>query len=150
MGYIKNNLRQGESLLYTAKIHNFIFVFPVFLTLMGLIFLSPYLTGVISEMTVINYIGLVLLTWGGLSLICRFFAKSGADYGITDQRIIFKSGIIKRDVVELQKNKYEGLVMKQPILGRIFNYATFIVTTGGVTKKINFVANAKEFKSRIN
>jgi uncharacterized membrane protein YdbT with pleckstrin-like domain len=143
MSYLQNNLQSGEEVKYIAKIHFFLFVQPLVLLAFGYL-LYETRTGVT------HYGGLLLLFLGAVSLMQRLLVKLGALYAVTDRRIILKTGIISRQALELVLSKCEGVQVKQGITGRIFNFGTITVTTGGATNSYPFVANPFAFKKEIN
>lgn len=146
MNYIENNLQSGEEIKYVAKLHFFLFVQPIILLLLGALLTSS--PKEISAMT--HYSGLLILFFGFASLIQRLLVKIGASYAVTNKRVILKTGIISRRAVDLVLAKCEGLQIEQSILGRIFNFGTITVTTGGASSSYPFIADPLAFKREIN
>lgn len=144
MTYFLNNLSSGENVIYQASIHWFIFVRPILLLLFGYLFFSALETGFI------HWVGVILLLFGILSLLKRLFIKIGSLYAVTNKRIILKSGIIKRDALELMLNKCEGIRINQGLWGRIVGFGTIVVTTGGATNSYYYVADPLRFKKEIS
>ncbi len=144
MSYLHNNLSQGENVVYQANVHWFIFIRPILLLLIGYIFYSALPSGFI------HWIGIILLVLGLFSLLERLFTKIGTLYAVTNKRLILKSGVIKRDALELLLNKCEGLRITQGLWGRIVGFGTLIVTTGGATNSYRYVSDPMTFKSKIN
>lgn len=143
MSYIQNNLQAGEEIKYKADIHWYIFVLPTVLLLLGA-FLSS------AQTSFIYYIGLLLLLLGLFQLIKRVLLKMGAEYVITNKKVILKSGILSRDALELILSKCEGLRINQSIMGRILGFGSIVVTTGGATNTFKFIANPIKFRNEIN
>jgi uncharacterized membrane protein YdbT with pleckstrin-like domain len=144
MSYLENNLIQSENVVYQANIHWFLVVRPALLLALGVSFYS------VLDAGFIHWIGIILLIFGLLSLAERLSIKIGSLYAVTNKRIILKSGIIKRDALELMLNKCEGIRVNQGIWGRIAGFGTIIVTTGGATNSYRFVADPMKFRNRIN
>lgn len=69
---------------------------------------------------------------------------------VTNKRVILKTGILSRNAVDLVLSKCEGLHIKQSIAGRIFNYGTITVTTGGVTSSYAYIVDPLAFRREIN
>ena len=141
MSYIQNNLQAGEEIKYKADIHWYIFVYPAILLLLGAFFSS-------AQTGFIYYIGLLLLLLGLFQLIKRVLLKMGAEYVVTNKKVILKSGILSRDALELILSKCEGLRINQSVMGRILGFV--VVTTGGATNQFNFIANPMKFRNEIN
>ncbi|MDR3246868.1 MAG: PH domain-containing protein [Prevotellaceae bacterium] len=141
--YLLNYLQTNEKIIYRAKIHWFIFAPPFILFAFGTYYYSApnYLS---------NYLGTTLLFLGLVSLVQRLLVKIGSQYFVTNKRVIMKTGIIRRKVTELVLGKCEGIQVIQNVSGRIFNYGTIVVTTGGVTNHYSFIAHPFAFKVMIN
>ena len=146
MNYIQNNLLSGEEIRYVAKLHFFLFVQPIILLLIGAFLASS--PKEISAMT--HYAGLLILFFGIVSLLSRILIKVGSSYAVTNKRVILKTGVISRKAVDLVLAKCEGLHIKQSILGRIFNFGTITVTTGGVSSSYPYIADPLAFRKEIN
>jgi Bacterial PH domain len=77
-----------------------------------------------------------LFILGLLSAIAAiwFFKRSGViEFTITDRRVIYKEGLIRRSIKELHLYHVDGIVLSQSILGRIFGGGHIEVSsTGGM------------------
>jgi uncharacterized membrane protein YdbT with pleckstrin-like domain len=107
--YVENNLTQGETVVYQAKVSVFSLL-P--LILLGAVFL---LAG-----------GVGILFWA-VALI-RYLTT---ELAITNKRVIAKFGFISRKTIELNISKVESTQVHQGVLGRIFNYGSLIVSGAG-------------------
>ena len=74
----------------------------------------------------------------------------GAEYVVTNKKVILKSGILNRDALELVLNKCEGIRINQSLMGRMLGFGSIVVTTGGVTHKFDFITNPIKFRNEIN
>lgn len=146
MNYIQKNLLSGEEIKYVAKLHFFLFVQPIILLLIGAFLASS--PKEISAMT--HYAGLLILFFGIVSLLSRILIKVGSSYAVTNKRVILKTGVISRKAVDLVLAKCEGLHIKQSVLGRIFNFGTITVTTGGASSSYPYIADPLAFRKEIN
>lgn len=146
MNYIQKNLLSGEEIKYVAKLHFFLFIQPIILLLIGASLASS--PKEISAMT--HYAGLLILFFGIISLLSRILIKVGSSYAVTNKRVVLKTGVISRRAVDLVLAKCEGLHIKQSILGRIFNFGTITVTTGGVSSTYPYIADPLAFRREIN
>ena len=143
MSYIQNNLQAGEEIKYKADIHWYIFMYPAVLILLGAFFSS-------APKGLLYYIGLILLLLGVIQLLKRVLFKMGAEYIVTNKKVVLKSGILSRDALELTLTKCEGLRITQSALGRIFGFGAIVVTTGGATNTFKFIADPMRFRNEIN
>ena len=143
MSYIQNNLQAGEEIKYKADIHWYIFAYPVILLLLSAFFSS-------AQTGLFYYVSIFLLLSGLFQLIKRILLKMGAEYVVTNKKVILKSGILNRDALELVLNKYEGIRINQSLMGRMLGFGSIVVTTGGVTNKFDFITNPIKFRNEIN
>ena len=143
MSYIQNNLQAGEEIKYKADIHWYIFAYPVILLLLSAFFSS-------AQTGLFYYVSIFLLLSGLFQLIKRILLKMGAEYVVTNKKVILKSGILNRDALELVLNKCEGIRINQSLTGRMLGFGSIVVTTGGVTNKFDFITNPIKFRNEIN
>lgn len=137
MGYIEESLIRGEHIGYRAKLHKIIFFFPTLVFLSGLYAGKSHLAG-------------FLLILGATSLIVAMIRYVTTEFGVTNRRVILKTGFIRRDVIEIAYPKIQGVVVHQSILGRILDYGTITVSgTGGLRNTFNLIANPLEFRARV-
>ena len=143
MSYIQNNLQAGEEIKYKADIHWYIFAYPVILLLLSAFFSS-------AQTGLFYYVSIFLLLSGLFQLIKRILLKMGAEYVVTNKKVILKSGILNRDALELVLNKCEGIRINQSFMGRMLGFGSIVVTIGGVTNKFDFITNPIKFRNEIN
>src|SRR5271154_5352459 len=81
--------------------------------------------------------------WLGLAsfAIARgYIARWSTEIAVTDRRIIFKRGLIRRHTVEMNMQKVESVDVDQTLLGRLFNYGDVTVRGVGSTfERLNFI-----------
>ncbi|NDV84527.1 PH domain-containing protein [Bacteroides sp. 51] len=143
MKFLTSYLQPGETVMYRARIHLFIFAQPLIILILGYYFWH-------SSAGLNHYLGLTLLFLGLVSLIQRLCIKLGSIFAVTNLRLIFKTGIIGRKTRDLILLKIEGLWITQSIIGRICNYGTIVVSTGGVTNTYTYVASPMRFKREVD
>lgn len=82
--------------------------------------------------------------------------KATTEIAITNNRLIYKRGLVARHVGEINIDRIEGCNVLQPILGRIFNYGRVLIRGMGVGEvtlppledPISFRRAIEEAKSR--
>ena len=73
------------------------------------------------------------------------------ELALTNRRIIAKSGLIRRNTIELKTNRVESLGVHQGILGRIFNFGSIVVKgVGGSHAPIPYIARPMDFRQQVN
>lgn len=139
MSYIEKNLMSGENVVYQSKLHWVIFLWPVFFILISI----PFFTAEI----VIG--GIFLILTALLAGISFFIKYSTSEFGITNKRVIVKTGLIRRNSLEVLLNKIEGIQVNQGILGRILNYGSITISgTGGTKDPFHGITNPLEFRKK--
>lgn len=132
MGYIDQNLLSGESVVYRAKLHWIIFLWPAIFILIG----------IFSEQTRAFFL-LIGFIWA----ISSYINYSSSEFGVTTRRVIVKVGLVRRRSLELLLSKVEGVGVDQGVLGRILGYGTIIVTgTGGTKEPFRSISAPLEFR----
>jgi uncharacterized membrane protein YdbT with pleckstrin-like domain len=72
----------------------------------------------------------------GLALISGFGAwarRSTTEIVVTDRRVIYKVGFVRRRTMEMNMTKVETVDVEQSITGRIFNFGTVLVRGSGTS-----------------
>lgn len=136
-------LQPIEDVKYRARIHLVIFLQPILLFVIG--YFCYF-----DDARITRYLGITLLFLGLVSLVQRLFVKIGSIYAVTNLRVFFKTGIIARNVHSLVIFRVEGLWVTQSFWGRILNYGTIVVTTGGMINTYPFVKDPMQFKNAVD
>ncbi|WP_461452015.1 PH domain-containing protein [Mucilaginibacter sp.] len=153
MTFIEKNLANNEKIVYKAQLHWWIYGKSVLLFILGLIIVIYGSTSGFSPAAKegVKVVGGLLILISIIGLISAYTRSSSSEFAVTNRRIMMKTGIANRRLIELQLNRSEGLVIDQGIIGRIFNYGTIIIRSGGTMEEIfSPVADPYEFKRQIN
>lgn len=126
MSYIDNNLLSGEKVIYRAKLHWFVFIWPIIWLVLSIITLSGG-----EEGAALGGLFIILTIVTGISSTISYLTS---EFGITDKRILIKAGFIRRNSVEVLLKKVEGIQVNQGIIGRMLNFGTIIIGGTGGTK----------------
>ncbi|MDN4627809.1 MULTISPECIES: PH domain-containing protein [Erwinia] len=128
MAYIDANLIKNETLLYRGEV-----------TLWALL---PWVIWGVILGAITAGLGLLLIPFG-------YFVIRSNEAGITDRRVIAKTGIIKRDTIEIGLNKVSSLQIKQSIAGRILGYGSLIICDVGASRApIKYIKDPMAFRRR--
>lgn len=119
MSFIEESLSSGEEIVARFKLHWFSRIPLVIWLLLGLVTFG--------------------VTW--LIAIYEFLRLRAIEQGVTNKRVIFKTGIISRKSEEMKLTSIETVEIDQGVLGRLFNFGDIKVTGRGtsdlVFKRIN-------------
>ena len=145
MSYVDDNLVAGEQVLHRAKLHWGIFVSPGILLFIGFIIAIAVGAGVGGGWGA--FLALVILLLFAIPIIRTLVVYLTTEFAVTSRRVITKRGFIKRQTLELNHNRVEGLALDQGVIARIFNAGTITVNgTGGTGQKIPFIIRPMEFR----
>ena len=123
--YISQILINGEQLIYQARLSIWS---QAALVLVGIVLLPVF------------GVGLLLLLWAWI--VCRT-----TELAITNKRIISKSGLIRRSIMELRLDKIESIKVDQSIWGRMLNFGSITIAgTGGDKTPIERIADPLQFQ----
>ena len=111
MSYIEDSLSDGEEIKELFKLHWF------------------------SKIPMIIWVILALPTFGITLLLAiwEFLRLKSIEQGITNKRVIFKTGIISRNSEEMKISSIETVEIIQGISGRIFGFGSIKVTGRGIS-----------------
>ena len=83
--------------------------------------------------------------------IPAFFKLILTEYGLTNKRVIVKTGVIGRSTEELNLAKVETVELRQTILGRLFGFGdVLLIGTGNSTLVFKNASNPIEVKKAID
>jgi uncharacterized membrane protein YdbT with pleckstrin-like domain len=92
------------------------------------------------------FVGWLFLVTGALAVIAMIafarglFVRTTTEIAVTDKRIIFKRGFIRRHTVEMNMQKVESVDVDQTLFGRLFNYGDVTVRGVGSTfERLSFI-----------
>ena len=128
MRYVEEVLQPGEKILFVSTIHWLIYV-PAILLLVAAI-VAAFWAGSGSE--VWRWISLLCFALALLSAARAWFKRWTTEIAVTDRRVIYKRGFIRRHTIEMHMDKVESVDVSQSVLGRILDYGDVLVRGTGV------------------
>ncbi len=140
MGYIEDNLLDREQIIYHTRTHKIIFLWPMVWLVAGL---GSFLAGIVDVAGVLLLVALI----HGIIVFIKYISS---EHGLTNQRLIVKEGLIRRETQELFLKKIESIQVDQSVMGRILGFGTISVSgTGGQSDPYENIPNPLEFKKRV-
>jgi len=122
-----------QRVIYQARLHWIIFVWPVVLLLTG--FWLSFASVSFREVGVLAIF--IAIAWGGLMWLTYQFSS----LTIKEKQVILRSGILVRQTIDIPLNKIESIDIRQSILGSLFGYGSLLITgTGGTRQWMGYVA----------
>ena len=144
MRYVTRVLQPGETVVYATRLHWIIFWRAILLLIICLI-----LAGVARYMADNQNLGLALsiaaVIFALLALASAFrwlLRRTTTELAVTDQRVIYKTGLLARHTLEMNRARVESVTVDQTLVGRIFGYGT--VTVRGVGTAFEPIRNISD------
>ena len=133
-------LRDGEKVLIKGIISEGIY-WKSFAVLMFALLLS------LIAIPLGVFMGIVaLLSFTYAALLAKFLLVV-----VTNERIFFRSGLIKVDTVQVRLERVESVEIQRTITGQFLNYGTVVLTgVGSRYSYIRYLANAAEVRNVID
>lgn len=141
MGFIDENLMKDENVIHRTKLHWIIFFWPIVISIFGVLLM-------ISNPT--TFISYFLITVAIFLWLRSLIMYSTSEFGITDKRVLIKTGFIQRNSHEILLSKIEAIKVNQGILGRMLDFGTISVTgTGGTQDPFSNIVQPLEFRKQV-
>ncbi len=137
---LPSTLREGEKILIKGRISEGIY-WKAFAVLMFALLLS------LLAIPLGVFMGIVaLLSFAYASLLRKFLLMV-----VTNERIFFRSGLIKVDTVQVRLDRVESVEIQRTITGQLLGYGTVVLTgIGSRYSYIRYLANAPEIRNVID
>jgi len=139
MSYIDNVLERSERKVWEGKINRKVMFTGLIIGLVIVILISAFFF--VKE--TIDYtsngkpkqiggftIGIIVLVVGMLIIFLNFFSNLVVEYGITNKRIIIKSGLIGTDYKSIYFEQISQVVVDVGLIGKIFGTGNLKIDTG--------------------
>jgi uncharacterized membrane protein YdbT with pleckstrin-like domain len=148
MRYIDKIRQPGENLVYATKIHWIVYL-PGVLTWIAAF--AVFIVGVGSSNKAIWSMTAVLLALIAAAVTFRaWFRRWTTEIDVTDRRIVYKRGFIRRHTVEMNMDKVESVDVDQSIFGRLLNYGDIVIRgTGEGIEPLHNIDAPLEFRNHV-
>jgi uncharacterized membrane protein YdbT with pleckstrin-like domain len=146
MSYVKKNLVSGETLVYRTGVHWSVLCGPAVLAiLIGGAGVASFLLR--RDLLVL---GAVLLLVAAIVLVSAVVRRNATEIGVTNRRVIIKTGMLNRRSLEIMLPKVESIAINEPAMGRILGYGTVVIHgTGGTPEPFDKIAHPSEFRREV-
>jgi len=142
MSYIEDNLLQDEEIIYQAKLHWIIFLWSIIWGVVSI----PFFTLKAWSATGGGVVVVIAL----LTAITPYIKYLTSEFGVTNQRVIVKTGFISRDSSDIMLTKIEGIQVDQEILERVLGYGSIaIIGVGGTKEPFHEISDPLEFREQV-
>jgi uncharacterized membrane protein YdbT with pleckstrin-like domain len=123
----------NQRVVYQARLHWILFVWPFLLLLIGLWLSFSFVSfREVGLMTVV-----IAIAWGFLMWLTYQFSS----LTIKERQVILRSGILVRQTIDIPLSKIESIDIRQSIIGSLFQYGSLLITgTGGTRQWMGYIA----------
>lgn len=137
----------NETPVFKTALHWIIFARFALLGLLAFFFVAmPFAIGV--QALTGSELGWFALPLPAFLMLAPTLAYVSGELVVTDQRLLIKTGIIRRQTLEMFISKVESIAVDQGFLGRLSDYGTIIIRgTGGFEESFEAIARPIEFRS---
>jgi uncharacterized membrane protein YdbT with pleckstrin-like domain len=152
MRYVRRVLQPGETIVYSTKLHWRVYIHAILLLIAGIILAAAAIaTSDNQNLSLALRIAAGIFALLALSAALRaFIRRATTELAVTDHRVIYKSGLLSRHTIEMNRDKVESVDVDQSLLGRILGYGTVIVRgTGGSLEPMRNIGDPLTFRSHI-
>ncbi len=130
-----------RNIIYKTKMHWIAYVKPtvsiivsIFLILLYIIIFWGIQIPSFDFWGIINFIiPLILVLWIARSVISIIYYKLAKIY-ITNRGVTLETGILSKQIDDIELKKYEGMSIHQSFLGRVLNYGMLTISTGEISQ----------------
>ena len=95
----------------------------------------------------------ILLCWllfiPTIKAIKLTIAVSKIELVLTNQRLVGKVGVVARQAMDAKLDKVQTVKIEETFWGRMFGFATVVVTTAGYNYNFRAIAHANDFKAKV-
>lgn len=130
MRYIEKILQPGETLVYAGKIHWVVYLPAMILVLIAVAALTQVKSGPSGASLLMVSIACWLAA--GFVFASGWFRRWTTEIDVTDRRIVYKRGFIKRHTVEMNMDKVESVDVDQSVMGRLLDYGDITIRGTGI------------------
>jgi len=149
MGYVQQVLQPDETVRFRTTVHWSIYLSAIIALVTGLGFLVwHHLEGKANLLLLLG--AFVFGVTGVLLAIAAWLKRFGTEVAVTDRRVIYKTGLVQRHTVEINRDKVESVDVDQSVLGRLFGYGSVTVKgTGEAIESLRDIADPLAFRNAI-
>ena len=152
MSYLQRILQPGETLRYVGRLHWIVYLpglvlFAIAVALAAVIVAAGQLGNFVPYLLIaLDLVMLVSL----LTLLAAAVRRWTTEIAVTDRRVIFKCGLIRRHTIEMNMDKVETVDVDQSLVGRLLGYGDIVVRgTGSSIEPFRKIAAPLDFRNQV-
>ncbi|MGH9132742.1 MAG: PH domain-containing protein [Ilumatobacteraceae bacterium] len=138
MPYPKKLLNDHEDVALDLHPHWWYFTKPVLALVAAIVFGIFALTRDGDAGTALRWVALILIVAAALWLVHRYLKWATTNFVITSDRVIFRSGIIAKNGIEIPLERVNNVLFNQSIFERLIGAGDLLIESGGEDGKQRF------------
>lgn len=155
MAYTEKVLQPGETVRYSSRVHWIVYVRGIVMIVLGVVVavaLRQFNPAEMSGFSVPSLVAIAVgLVFGGLSLLGAWWRRLTTEVTVTEKRIIYKRGFIRRQTFEMIMSKVESVHVNQSVMGRLLDYGDIVIRgTGSSFEPLRLISRPLEFRNFVN
>jgi len=148
MRYIDHILQPGEKLLYAGRVHWVIYLPAVLMLALAALAstqIAPGRVGMSWAAAAVVFAGAAAITF-----FACWFRRWTTEIDVTDRRIVYKRGFIRRHTVEMNMDKVESVDVDQSFWGRLLDYGDITIRgTGEGIEPLRGIGAPLDFRNHV-
>lgn len=151
MSYLQRILQPGETLRYVGRLHWIVYFPGLVLSLLAAAAYVAVLGAVQGGAMPALLAAVGVLIAASLAVLAVAAVRRWTtEIAVTDRRVVFKRGFIRRHTIEMNMDKVESVDVDQSLGGRILGYGDIVVHgTGSSIEPFRRIGNPLEFRNRV-
>jgi uncharacterized membrane protein YdbT with pleckstrin-like domain len=150
VAYVNSVLQPGETIKAIGRLHWINYLKALLLAAVAAACLLYGQQEVSPVGRSATYVGWLLLALAVVLLLGAWFTRQMTELSVTNHRVIYKTGFIRRHTVEMNMDKVETVNVDQSILGRILGYGTIhVLGTGQGIESLSRMASPIDVRNAI-
>jgi len=130
MRYIEEILQPGEQVLFAGTLHWIVYLPAMLILVPAVGALTQVREGPTGMSWLIAVIAFAVAS--AVMFLSAWFRRWTTEIDVTDRRIVYKTGFIRRHTVEMNMDKVESVDVDQSFWGRILDYGDIVIRGTGV------------------
>ncbi|MBR1738783.1 MAG: PH domain-containing protein [Ruminococcus sp.] len=153
--YVERNLRPSEELVAQARV-SWAAIIPVIIVDILLIIVLFVANSLVRNDTTLGQFDMEFLSASMtvyvviiciISLVINLVRITSVELGVSDKKIIGKSGIVVRNSLDAYLEKIDNFSVTESFWGNVFGYATIQITTVSARLRFPYIKDAVAFKN---
>lgn len=148
--YTNDTLQHDEKIIQVARLHWVIYTKSlVYVLLAFTVVIAAYATFGVGEVATVIVSGLLLAA--ARAALQAWWYQFTTEITVTDKRVIYKTGFIRRHTDEMFRSQIESVYVDQSIPGRILRYGSVHCRgTGEGMEHLHYIADPIAMQNALN